>query len=494
MIINHVYYKDRQSYENKQGAFRIYFNLVKKSKDSKPTHKNTTQFKCLIDEMKYYKDMEYICTGLNSFERELVIIDCDGTDFGYRTFQILKQYNLIPHAMKVKPNGHSQFFLFIEKYEIGKGWFDKSTGRKKYKEVYYEENYYKWKKLTHLINIICNGDIGFTGYNCQNPFYENGDTTFIRPLDELYTVDFLLDKMEEIAKDPDMANYITETHENFYKNRSVKKNKEKVITKIHFKDEELAILKQIKSNEELKNKLNLIKQNRLLNNEPTDNLEESIAELHTDYINKRIFVLVSQVCKSFKMRNKLHDEDMYEEIINTCIHNWNYQDYADGYTDSQLLGRITYDVNEIIRKDMNDSMEWNKVGYTKIQREHSLKTRRISMTDKRKKVYKLLNNNAKSYSKLSFHKIASLLTEEYKNTYNENISLSTVKNYLYMKFKNNILLLKKYIHKLINRAENNNCYSYNNKLIKDIKKYENDIVECLFILNNRVKLRKLEQF
>lgn len=234
-----------------------------------------------------------------------------------------------------------------------------------------------------------------------------------------------------------------------------------------------------------------IKQNRLLNNESIDNLEESIAELHTDYINKRIFVLVSQVCKSFKMRNKLHDEDMYEEIVNTCIHNWNYQDYADGYTDSQLLGRITYDVNEIIRKDINDSMEWDKVGYTKIQRERSLKTRRISMTDKRKKIYKLLDNNAKYYSKLSFHKIASLLTDEYKNTYNENISLSTVKNYLYMRFKNNILLLKKYIHKLINRTENNICYSYNNKLIRDMKKYENDIVKCLFALGNRLKLRKL---
>ena len=495
MIINHVYYKNRQSYENRQGAFRIYFNLVKKSKESKPTHKSTKEFKYLIDEMKYYKDMEYICAGLNSFERELVIIANDDNDFGYETFQILKHYNLIPHAMKVKPNGHSQFFFFIEKFYIGKGWFDK-TNNTKYKEEYYEENYYKWKKLTHLINIICNGDIGYTGYNCQNPFYENGDTTFIKPLDELYTVDFLLNKMEEIAKDPNMANYISETHNNFYKNRSsksVNRNKEKVITKIHFKDEELAILKQINSNKELKNKLNDIYQSRLSNKESTDNFEECIAEIHQEYINKRIFVLVSQVCKSFKMRNKLHDEDMYEEIINTCIHNWNYQDKADGYTDSQLINRITYDVNEIIRKDMNDCMEWDKVGYTKIQREQSLKTRRISMTDKRNKVYKLLNKNAKYYSKLSFHKIAYLLTEEYKNSYNENISLSTVKNYLFKKFKNNISLLKRYIQKLINKKENNS-YSYNNKLIKVIDNYENDIVKCLFALDNRLKLRKLEQF
>jgi hypothetical protein len=223
-------------------------------------------------------------------------------------------------------------------------------------------------------------------------------------------------------------------------------------------------------------------QNKSLNNQDeVQNIINEIIKTSDNSINKRIFVLCSKICKSFWSRGLLHNPDYDDEIIHTCISNWCYEDDADGYTNYELVTRIKNDVYYIKQKDLHNSMLWNKVGYTLMQREKSLKSRQIKMNIKRTKIYKLLNKNSKYYSQLSFNKIAELLTLEYNNSSDDTISLNTVKNYLMMKFKNNILYFKKYIQKQYNKILNSYSYIHNNKLVNVQKK---DVVKYLFCDNH----------
>ena len=463
-------------------------NQVRENKEARYKKKETKEFNSLIDEMKYYSDMEYICAGLNSFEREVVVIDCDSEDFGRSTFEELKKYNLIPHAIKTKPNGHSQFFFFVEKYYIGRGWFDKYNNLTCYHETHYEGNHYVWRRLTKLMNVLFQGDIGYTGYNCQNPFFKDGDITYIKPIKEKYNVKELFDFLSQLIRDENISENITKTIEEYYKKREINKQKKaenKIKTIIHFLDDEERLLNEFQRKEEIKQKLDELKQKK--NKITGDNIIDILMEIENNSINKRIFVVTSQVCKSFWKHNSLHDPKKFEEIVNTVLKNWNYQDNAFDYTFEQLISRIRFDVSEIQYKDLSNAMIWEKVGYTKLQREESLKTRRIHMTNRRKQVYRILNKNIRFYKNLSFNAISKDIYNQYNKLYEDTISLSTIKNYLMIKFKNNLLLLKRYINQV-----KDNTFTYNNKLLtldKNMKEYtKKDVVDCLFI-PDKVKLR-----
>ena len=95
--VKEVYYKSRQSYNNQREFFRKNFNQVRENKEARYQKINTSRFQYLIQEMIYYENMEYICAGLNSFEREVVVIDCDDTDRGEKTLKLLEIANLEPH-------------------------------------------------------------------------------------------------------------------------------------------------------------------------------------------------------------------------------------------------------------------------------------------------------------------------------------------------------------------------------------------------------------
>jgi len=487
-MIKHIYYKNRQSYENQRGCFRTNFNQIRYDKNSKFSRVSTKHFNSLIEEMKFYSDKEYICAGLNSHEREVVIIDCDSDDFGAKTFSLLKRYNIIPHFIKTKSNGHSQFFFFIEKYYISKGWFDGPETNRKYHEDYYKDNHLKWKRLIKMMNVLFNGDIGFTGYNCQNPFCNRADVIIAKPLNELYTVDFLTSRINHILNTDGATEYVNNAITEYYQNRkkkSLQKSKDKIM--IHFTDEERAALDEIESCEELKQKLSEIYEQRKLSGKSisAEEMINEIINLQDNSINKRIFVLTSQVCKSFWQKRCLHDPEYFDEIVYTCIKNWKYQDNAEGYTFQELLARIKYDIYEIKQKDLHNTMLWDKVGYTKIQREKSLKIRRNKMNSKRKRIYKLLNKKSFLYSNMSFNAISNSLVTEYQKIYGQTISLNTVKKYLMIKFKNNVLYLKKYLNKQENQEFKNKSYIHNNNLVNDT---DYDIVKCLFI-PDKIKLR-----
>ena len=52
------------------------------------------------------------------------------------------------------------------------------------------------------MNYLFSGDLGYTGYNCQNPLYVNADVTSYRNISNLYTFDelynFCISKLSDI--------------------------------------------------------------------------------------------------------------------------------------------------------------------------------------------------------------------------------------------------------------------------------------------------------
>ena len=114
-------------------------------------------------------------------------------------------------------------------------------------------------------------------------------------------------------------------------------------------------------------------------------------------------------------------------------------------------------------------MLWNKVGYTNIQREKSLKIRKIKATLKRNRIHTIVTSNQKIFTKrgMSLNRIIHAIVSEYKASYNESISYSTVRNYLIKYYKNKVFYIR--AHKNISKSIKIKNYSafthsHNNKL------------------------------
>ena len=150
--------------------------------------------------------------------------------------------------------------------------------------------------------------------------------------------------------------------------------------------------------------------------------------------------------------------------------NWLYQDNAVGYTTYELAQRIKNDVYEIQQKDLNHTMLWNKVGYTKLQRDISLTTRRNKMHEKQKRVIELFEENQPVFKKKSLFYIMKFIKREYSKVYGESISLSSIRTYIIRQYKNVILYIKTHSNKI--KCHYNLSYSvqHNNKLTKRKKR------------------------
>ena len=390
-------YKTEHSYLNRKGYLKMTHNQVRENKETTKFKKiNTTVYDSIVDEMKNLHDYEYICAGLNSYEREVVIIDTDDDTYGKKTMELLSKDGLIPHFQKVKPNGHSQTFFFINKHRIGRGYFMNHT----FMETDYSESHDKWKRLTKMMNFLYNGDICYTGYNCQNPFYDNADVKEYKSDKERYSFDELYDKcISRLSHVQDLDSFLRTM-----RRKSLNKKSEDNISAI--------ITNGQLSTKEVEKKIDI----------EIKNLEDSI--------NKRIFVVCCQIAKSFKMRNRLNKSNL-SEICRTAYKNFVHQDEAIGYTSKELWDRINSDINQIICKDMMNKMEWNKVGYTKEQRERSLKTRQ-DKKENRKKVLEGYISTIITNGQLSENKLAKYVKAEYNIHHpSDEISERTARRYVH---------------------------------------------------------------
>lgn len=172
-----------------------------------------------------YKDWNYICAGKNSLERQLVIIDVDDVT-PEEAIKKLNQLGLVPNYVHYnKLNEHSQIgFVLKESWSIkeygNKEYLDYENTKKldvpvkthkdlskqlqsywlsansplnkqyKYFETYVWSDKLKQMEVVHnfengcftyrhhraykamfqILNLLCYGDTGYTGFNCQNPY------------------------------------------------------------------------------------------------------------------------------------------------------------------------------------------------------------------------------------------------------------------------------------------------------------------------------------
>ena len=397
-------YKSEQSLINQQGYFRLCYNQIRKDKSTtKFTKIKTAGYNSLLQEMYEYNDNEYICAGLNSFQREVVVIDNDDESFGKTTMNSLNILGLVPHCQKVKSNGHSQTYFFIEKYHIGSAGFING----KYWENDNFENHEKWKRLTKMMNYLFDGDLGYTGYNCQNPLYINANVISYRNITKKYTFDelynFCLDKMSDIDNLDEFLRKMRKLTLSGKKIHKDENDKIKIIYKFKDKDNQINTSTSIITN------------NSLSEIDVEATIDNAIQEVDRT-INEQIFISCCQTCKSFYLSSNLSFNN-YEYIAKTCYKDYTDSYFASGYSTEELINRIRANVRQIIYNNNVGKMQWNKVGYTKKQRELSLKIRKEKHTNKYNTILSIITNNS-----LSQRKIA----EKYYEITNEKISQSTV--------------------------------------------------------------------
>ncbi len=461
-------YKSEQALLNQQGYFRAYFNQIRKDKSTtKFTKVKTSGYDSLLQEMYEYRDNEYICAGLNSFEREVVVVDNDDESFGKTTMDSLKSLGLVPHCQKVKANGHSQTYFFIEKYRIGSAGFKNGN----YYENDFFENHESWKRLTKMMNYLFDGDLGYTGYNCQNPLYVNANVTSYRNIAKKYTFDelynFCLSKLSDIEN---LDEFLRKMRRISMSNKHNTKNDKKY--------EIIYIFKNKQSNLSSINSVN----NNKVNFSDIDveaTIDNAIKE-QEKYINERIFISCCKTCKSFYQNGQLSYSNL-DYISKTAYKDFTEVDFADGYACQELINRIRNDVRQIIYNNLNNKIDWNKVGYTNKQRELSLKIRRNKKYERIQKIEKILssinsvNNNKVNFLKkngnYNYDALYKYVEAEYYILYNEHLTRSTtLKDIKEIKEKNN-----KDSQSIQINSVNNNKVNFSNQNNTDLEENTNYI-------------------
>jgi len=414
-------YKSRQSHQNQITFMRGHFNQVRLDKSTTKFKKVQTSgfkdpnknFKSIIDECRAYKDYEYICSGLNSFQREILIIDCDDNDYGVKTLELMQKDGLVPHYQKVKlENGHSQTGIFIKPIQIIRTAYDKG----KLIEVDNEYIHTMFKRTYQMLNLLYNGDICYTGFNCQNPLYKNANVKSFKNYKEALSLkevyDFCLSKISV----KNIEDFLKDKRFEALKNKKNKTQQQQKSFKIIYKYLE----------DEKKNKEASISSTTSTIITNVTEVIDAISSLSDSY-NKDIFVVSTRTCRNFYVKNRLTEDN--KDIVKRTVYlelqkQYGVTDVAAyiGYSQNELLLRISNDVNQIYQKNYLGRMEWNKVGYTKEQREKSQKSRSLKSLLRMERIVALKKEN----DNLSNRKIA----EMYSERFNDEISHMTVKRLL----------------------------------------------------------------
>lgn len=416
-------FKSRKSHQNQITFMRGHFNQVRLDKSTTKFKKVQTSgfkdptkhdFKSIIDECRAYKEYEYICSGLNSFQREILIIDCDDNDSGVKTLELMQKDGLIPHYQKIKPeNGHSQTGIFIKPVQITRVRYDNG----KLIEVDNEYVHTMFKRTYQMLNLLYNGDICYTGYNCQNPLYKDATVKSFKnykdtlSLQEVY--EFCLSKISV----KNIESFLKDKRIEALMNKKYIQQQQQKAFKIIYKYLEDEKIKQ--ENENISNTYPFI----------ITNVTEVIDAISTlsDSFNKDIFVVSTRTCRNFYVKNSLIEDN--KDIVKRTVYlelqkHFGVKDVASyiGYSQNELLLRISNDVNQIYQKNYLGRMEWNKVGYAKEQRERSQFTRSLKSLIRMERIMSIKKEN----NNLSLRNIA----EKYSQRYNDKISYKTVKIYI----------------------------------------------------------------
>lgn len=448
-------------------------NYVRRNKnDEKFMFVNTNDYDSIFEEWTDYCDYAYTSCGKNSKEREVIIVDCDDEDYGKKTLELFNETPITLNYQRIKKNGHSQTAIFIEKVFVKNPSLNRRTTCQS--DIFTEE---QWNFVTtyeqflrsqeivcskyinnktlidvnrlylstvKLLNANFNGDLGFTGYCCQNPYSnaDEGTTTW------------------------------------FNKDHKYKLGELFCLTLEHTVSRTLKVVRSKKNNTKTntnKPYYEIIGEEKKEVNEELSKISKQINEAYKNSIDGAIFKYITEL-KNFTYRkgNKLTVKYALKAILNR-------KDITKDYAYTDIEEHVSNSV-DYINKHFNPSL----AGYTDKQRILSNSVRKVESLKTWFDI-KRLKNKGYTHKQISLElgistkTVQRLIKKEYEDFDIESLkeNLSSIKKYRdYFEF-----LIRTVEKKLCCTESVGDKFIYNNKCpptnINVEDDYINELVSCI---------------
>lgn len=421
--------KDVQSFQHLRTSDFVYWNKKAKKYDIRKVKTElqpqvSKDYEHLIDFFKDIKDREYTCAGLNSFEREVLIIDCDDTDYGESTRKLLEENGIQWDYQKIKnTNGHSQTGIFLSEkvYLYDCQW---NYGAHCYIENHHEQVHEMYKRVYNYLNFIANGDLMYTGYNCQNPMFESKNThTVWNEGVEHHTLAWWDTKLSKIVSEEKFL----EAHKAAYasKKKPVRKRVDEALEEI----ERTVVKRDDETDEAFAQRKREETAKALILAEKTGDKSINYAILQEVQRSLK-YCLDNHTPFTYEMAIR-HALYMYDESIRKVGYYESIGDYEKakaidmfaGYQREEVKSRARSDYWQLVEGRLKKT-DLSKIGYNIIQRDLAQTVAMTKKLIKHFRLAKLLEDN----KDISERDLAKL----YVSTYKEPMSKTTVRNCLTM--------------------------------------------------------------
>jgi hypothetical protein len=239
-----------------------------------------------------------------------------------------------------------------------------------------------------LNSIILPGDPGYTGYNCQNPFYESGE----------WRTEWIDAEPKEFKE---LFAGIAEAAQNGKPRAGLKKKG----SAPKASKAEPVFLDELNSEiEALEERLSAV----------SARIERKNSQERNKYDNsydKLYFVTCTQVANRWRKMGKL-SERFVPLMAEEALANVDYLG-PTGYSDSEAKGRVLHDLSQILKdaKSESPAVDWPSVGWTPLQRAISLKNRRDSKVSKIERALAAVSALSESkWARLSLRRLAERIS------------------------------------------------------------------------------------
>lgn len=389
--INNLNSKTKKKFKNRVSESRYRVGLAMHTapigivKDEPRKHVQTDKYEDnILAFAEEYKDFKYFSAGTNSLNRCMIVDDID--DPSVTVDDILKKsmevFGKYPNAIRCNENTHKQvYYILDEAIYVKEAFIIDERGT-----LAIENNKIRHKRymfVVHALNYVMYGDQGFTGYVCQNPLqnsttYSDEKFSFTEMYVKLKNY-LVADFMRKENVPSDMRNAVTTAIINGSLWRDGKKIEKKINHDVIYTDEE-------------KESISLIDEKIKHYNAEIDGITKPRSSKYNNSYDKKYFVATTQVINRNRigLQRKYNMSDSHitntlrnrkNELLNEVIDNIRLIcPEGTGYTPDEESSRILCDINQILR-NMHDT-EWDKVGFTPIQRNLSVLSRNKSKQEK----------------------------------------------------------------------------------------------------------------
>lgn len=403
-------YKSRVSWKNQREGSKCHTMCASVGKSESKKKIPTDHWKG--NEMEMWSSLAkegyaYICAGRNSLVRSLVIADIDEDWDQGAILSMLGQAGLEPSYIREHlANGHKQVGFYVKELQIKRmSWTETPKGLVAGMSKIFPafELYSAAYKL--LNSFVLPGDPGYTGYNCQNPCFENSEwrTTWFNkaPMELEAVLAKMLDHFGKKEGYPSNCKNLEEkaAYASMWANkrRPSRESPMQRQTEAIFADE---LDERIGELGERLSSIKAREAKRLaLLGCPASPYEASFDRLY--------FITCTQVANRWRKMEKL-EKRYLPAMAEEALANMEVLG-PTGYTKDEATSRIICDLRQIMDDSISDepSVDWTKVGYTPIQRILSQEVRKSNkFASIRRMLSKISRISDRDWQSLTLAKIA----------------------------------------------------------------------------------------